>query len=89
MSLLHFNLYYEKAIKSIFGDVFVCDDADTAKKLAFDPRVGMRCVTLDGTLYEPSGLITGGLEIQKQESILNRIQAIQQIEEDLKFNNQK
>ena len=65
MSLIQFNCFYEKAIKSIFGDVFVCDDSDTAKKVAFDPRVGMRCVTLDGTVYEPCGLISGGSELSK------------------------
>lgn len=60
MSLITYNAYYDKSIKSVFGDVIVCEDADTAKKLAFDPRVNMRCVTLDGTMYDPEGVITGG-----------------------------
>ena len=33
-------------------------DADTAKKLAFHPGVRMRCVTLAGDLYNPSGECT-------------------------------
>lgn len=57
---MSFNPFYEKSIKSIFGGVFICDDADTAKKVAFDPRVNMRCVTLDGTMFDPDGLVTGG-----------------------------
>lgn len=76
LSLLNYNAYYDKSIKSVFGDVFVCDDADIAKRLAFDPRVNMRCVTLDGTLFDPEGIITGGSEQKKDESILNRIKAI-------------
>lgn len=50
--------------------MFVCDDADTAKKLAFDPRVNMRCVTVDGTVFDPEGIISGGSEQKKTDSIL-------------------
>ena len=76
LSLIQFNAFYERSMKSIFGDVFVCEDVETAKKISFDPRVNAKCVTLDGTVYEPSGVITGGNEIRKELSILNRIQAI-------------
>ena len=36
----------------------------------------MRCVSIDGTLYDPDGAITGGKDINKNYSILNRISAI-------------
>ena len=86
MQCISFNPFYEKPIASIFGDVFICDDADIAQKVAFDPRVNMRCVTLDGTLYDPDGLMIGGQDIVKDSAILNRITEIQQIENDLKAN---
>ncbi|KAL6754645.1 structural maintenance of chromosomes protein 2 [Haematococcus lacustris] len=50
----------EAAIKYAFGGAFVCQDAGAAKKLAFSREVGMRCVTLEGDDFNPSGLLTGG-----------------------------
>jgi len=76
LSLISYNAYYDKSIRSVFADVFVCDDADTAKKLAFDPRVNMRCVTVDGTMFDPDGVISGGCDQKKNESILERIKII-------------
>jgi structural maintenance of chromosome 2 len=46
LSLVKFNLNVEQSLRYVFSDAFVCDDAETAKKVAFDPRVRMRCVTL-------------------------------------------
>lgn len=86
---ISFNPFYEKPIKSIFGDVFICDDAEIAMKVAYDPRVNMRCVTLDGTVYDPDGVVIGGQDIKKDSAILNRITDIQQIENDLKTNQDK
>jgi structural maintenance of chromosome 2 len=47
-------------MKYVFGDYFVCEQNDVAKKLAFDPSVKMKCVTLDGVIYNPSGVLSGG-----------------------------
>lgn len=73
VSLLRFNPYFEKTVKSVFGDVIVCDDEETALKLAYHPKIMMRCVSIDGSLYDPDGAITGGKDLNKNNSILNRI----------------
>ena len=52
-------------MKFWFGDVFICEDNETAKKVAYDPRVRMRCVTLDGDVYSPNGVLTGGNDDQQ------------------------
>jgi structural maintenance of chromosome 2 len=45
----------------VFGDTLVCDDAETAKLVTFSPQVGgVRSVTLDGDVYDPSGTLSGG-----------------------------
>ena len=45
----------------VFGDTLVCDDAETAKLVTFSPQVGgVRSVTLDGDVYDPSGMLSGG-----------------------------
>ena len=63
--LIKFNLALEPSMKFVFGDVFICEDNETAKKVAYDPRVRMRCVTLDGDVYNPSGILTGGNDDQQ------------------------
>eukprot|EP00775_Hariotina_reticulata_P003904 gene3904-4158_t len=50
----------EAAIKYTFGNAFICQDAGTAKKLAFAREVGQRCITLEGDDFNPGGLLTGG-----------------------------
>jgi structural maintenance of chromosome 2 len=45
----------------VFGDTLICDDADAAKRVTFSPQVGgVRAVTLDGDVYDPSGTLSGG-----------------------------
>jgi structural maintenance of chromosome 2 len=47
-------------MKYIFSNVIVCEDTETAKKLAFDPYVKMKTVTLEGDIYNPNGVLEGG-----------------------------
>jgi structural maintenance of chromosome 2 len=44
----------------VFGNTLVCADAETAKKVTFDPNVRMRSITLEGDAYDPSGTLSGG-----------------------------
>lgn len=44
-----------------FGNTFICANMDVAKKVTFNPRIGRRCVTLDGEVFEPSGTLSGGM----------------------------
>lgn len=44
----------------VFGSTFVCEDAETAKRVTFDPAVRMKSVTLEGDVYDPSGTLSGG-----------------------------
>ncbi|KXZ47638.1 hypothetical protein GPECTOR_34g797 [Gonium pectorale] len=48
------------AVKYAFGNVFICQDSGTAKRLAFSREVNMRCVSLEGDDFNPAGTLTGG-----------------------------
>lgn len=49
------------AMSFVFGDTLICDDAESAKLVTFSPQVGgVRSVTLDGDVYDPSGTLSGG-----------------------------
>ncbi len=73
----------------VFGAAFVCDDAETARKLAFDPRVNMICVTLDGDVYSPTGCLSGGSTRQGGYEILRKVKELNKLEEELKYADHK
>jgi len=76
-------------MKFVFCDAFVCEDAETAKKVAFDPRVRMRCVTLDGDTYNPSGVLSGGADARDGPSILKKVKEIHRLEEEKRYSDHK
>jgi len=60
LSLVGYDDEVSAAMEYVFGSTLVCDDAETAKKVTFDPAVRMKSVTLDGDVYDPSGTLSGG-----------------------------
>jgi structural maintenance of chromosome 2 len=60
LSLIGYDEEVSAAMEYVFGTTLVCDDAQTAKTVTFDPSVRMKSVTLDGDVYDPSGTLSGG-----------------------------
>lgn len=68
----------------VFGDTLVCDDATSAKLVTFSKEVGgVRSVTLDGDVYDPSGTLSGG-SAPNSSGILVKVQEVQRIEQKLR-----
>jgi len=59
-SLIGYDEEVSAAMEYVFGSTFVCDDAETAKRVTFDPAVRLKSVTLEGDVYDPSGTLSGG-----------------------------
>jgi len=70
------------AMDYAFGGAFVCKDSATAKRVAFDKGVLANCVTLEGDLFNPSGLLTGGSRASGN-STLARLHALMGAEAEL------
>jgi len=60
IELVGYDQDVRAAMEYAFGDKIVCDSLDTARKVAHDPKVHKKCVTLDGDVVDPSGTMTGG-----------------------------
>ncbi len=75
LELIKFHIHVEATMKYIFGKVIVCEDTETAKKLAFDPYVKMKTVTLDGDIYDPNGVLEGGYS-QEIYGVLKKVKEI-------------
>jgi len=66
----------------VFGDVLICDDAETAKAVTFHPQIGLRSVTVNGDVYEPSGTISGG-SAPSSSGLLIKVQELKEVEHSL------
>ena len=60
LSLIGYDSEVSAAMEYVFGSTLVCEDAETAKRVTFDPAVRMKSVTLEGDVYDPSGTLSGG-----------------------------
>ncbi|KAH7328211.1 RecF/RecN/SMC [Stachybotrys elegans] len=60
LSLVGYDEEVSAAMDFVFGNTLICADADTAKRVTFDPNVRMRSITLEGDSYDPSGTLSGG-----------------------------
>ncbi|GAO18140.1 hypothetical protein UVI_02036770 [Ustilaginoidea virens] len=60
LSLVGYDEQVSAAMEYVFGNTLICADAETAKRVTFDPQVKMRSITLEGDAYDPSGTLSGG-----------------------------
>jgi structural maintenance of chromosome 2 len=60
LSLVGYDDEVTAAMEYVFGSTLVCEDAETAKRVTFDPAVRMKSVTLQGDTYDPAGVLSGG-----------------------------
>ncbi|KAI0641717.1 condensin complex subunit SMC2 [Trametes meyenii] len=60
LSLVGYPNEVANAMFFVFGGTFICEDAATAKLITFSHDIGVKSVTLDGDVYDPSGTLSGG-----------------------------
>lgn len=60
LQLVGYDSEVHKAMKFVFGSTFITKDAATSTKVTFNKAVRTRSVTLDGDVYEPQGVLSGG-----------------------------
>lgn len=58
--LVDYDPTIERAVRYALGSVFICKDDRAAKQLAYSRDVAVRCVTLRGDDFSPSGVLSGG-----------------------------
>ncbi|KAI0067407.1 condensin complex subunit SMC2 [Artomyces pyxidatus] len=82
LSLVGYPDEIANAMAFVFSDTLICDDAASAKLVTFSREVGVRSVTLDGDVYDPSGTLSGG-SAPTGSGILVRAQEVQAVEHKL------
>ena len=82
LSLIGYDDEVSKAMDYVFGSTLICEDAETAKRVTFDPAVRMKSVTLEGDVYDPSGTLSGGSS-PSSSSMLITLQELNQLTKEL------
>jgi len=66
----------------VFGDVFICADKTSAQAVTFNKSVGVRSVTLEGDVYDPSGTLSGGAA-PSSGGVLVQVQKLKEVEREI------
>ena len=82
LSLVGYGDEVSAAMEYVFGSTLVCEDAETAKKVTFDPAVRMKSVTLEGDVYDPSGTLSGGSS-PNSSGVLITLQKLNQLSKEI------
>ncbi|KAG8705085.1 Structural maintenance of chromosomes protein 2 [Ceratobasidium sp. 394] len=80
LELVQYLAEARAALQFVFGDTLICEDNETAKTVTFDPNVRMRSVTRTGSVYDPSGTLSGG-SAPASGGILKRVQEVEAAED--------
>lgn len=83
LSLIGYDEEITAAMNYVFGNTLVCHDADTAKRVTFDPSVRMKSVTFDGDVYDPSGTLSGG-SAPNSSGVLVTLQKLNEITKEIR-----
>ena len=72
IDLISYDREFTPAMQFVFGNTFICSTSEIASKLAYTDNIRVKCVNLDGDVFDPTGLLTGGAQ-RKGESILKKV----------------
>lgn len=82
LSLIGYDEDVSAAMAYVFGDMLVCQDKETAQKVTFNKAVGVKSVTLEGDVYDPSGTLSGGAA-PSSSGIIIKVQEVNKLEKEI------
>ncbi|KAL6239279.1 hypothetical protein BDW75DRAFT_154983 [Aspergillus navahoensis] len=83
LSLIGYDEEVTAAMNYVFGSTLIANDAETAKRVTFDPSVRIKSVTLDGDVYDPSGTLSGG-SAPNSSGVLVTLQKLNEITREIR-----
>ena len=83
LSMIGYEAEVAAAMDYVFGTTLICQDAETAKRVTFDPAVRLKSVTLEGDVYDPSGTLSGGSS-PTSSGVLVILQQLNEVTQELK-----
>ncbi|OKL57101.1 hypothetical protein UA08_07553 [Talaromyces atroroseus] len=83
LSLIGYDDEVSAAMNYVFGSTLICQDAQVAKTVTFNPSVRLKSVTLEGDVYDPSGTLSGGSS-PNSSGVLVVLQKLHEITRELR-----
>ena len=84
LDLIKFDQEYTPAMQFVFGTTYICTNSEIAKKLAYNDRIKVRCVNLEGDIFDPTGTMTGGANFRNSENIILKVQELNFVQGKIK-----
>eukprot|EP01012_Entosiphon_sulcatum_P031690 TRINITY_DN40383_c0_g1_i1.p1 TRINITY_DN40383_c0_g1~~TRINITY_DN40383_c0_g1_i1.p1 ORF type:complete len:1174 (+),score=313.23 TRINITY_DN40383_c0_g1_i1:63-3584(+) len=81
LRLIDYNDELDLAMRYIFGNTFICEDSEAAKLVM--TKLQTVAVTLDGDVYNPTGIVTGGAKKSLGDT-LKHVHQVQALQRELK-----
>lgn len=78
MEVIEYPAELKPAFEFVFSGALIVSNAEIAEAIAYNPKLQIRCITLDGDVYDPSGTLDGGYR-DASSSILLRSQETKEI----------
>lgn len=93
LDLIEYSKEVEPVMKFVFGNILVCETSTIAEEIAFG-KIKLKCVNLEGDVYDPNGIMTGGANfrgvpviklVSELSDVQNKIENISDEIKDLKW----
>lgn len=84
IDLIKFEKEHLPAMQFVFGTTLVCTTSEIARKLAYNEHIRVKCVNLDGDVFDPIGTMTGGANFKQGDSILMKVQELNYLQDKIR-----
>ena len=81
IDLIEYEEELEPAMKFVFGNVLVCNTSQIAEEIAFG-KVKVKCVNLEGDVYDPNGILSGGANFSGQP-VIKLVSELREVQEKM------
>ncbi|ORX40472.1 P-loop containing nucleoside triphosphate hydrolase protein [Kockovaella imperatae] len=82
LDLVGYDDEVSAAMAYVFGDTFICADKQAAQAVTFNKAIGVKSVTLEGDVYDPSGTLSGG-SAPSSSGLLVKVQELRAVEKEI------
>lgn len=82
VDVVSFDSRVGPALNYAFGNTLICEDMESAKALAFDKQINVKCVTLDGDVFDPRGTLSGGCAQLKRKGLVTLCKEISDLQDE-------
>ncbi|EMR09778.1 hypothetical protein PNEG_01962 [Pneumocystis murina B123] len=88
LDLINYGKNVKAAMEYVFGSTVICENAEIAKQITFDPNLSLKSITLNGDIYDPSGTLSGGSSTSSN-GVLVQLQKLNEVKNELNLYNNK